>query len=197
MDRCQLYSSNSWDLLQFSVLMILSRSFERFEKSSTHIAFMGYFYSFIFTRVFVLFSKLGLSLAWHTDILLILPDFQPCLDVVCSTYFQPGSDVNPGPLLRQWCARHCGIAALCQQRQLRGGEALSAVEMCPVSGVHFITWDSISWLKDDSPRTIRIWSSDLLELNRTGAEWNWKLVGTSAKGCSNSTRTWYCFGGVF
>lgn len=44
---------------------------------------------------------------------------------------QPGSHINPGPLLRQWCARHCGLAALCQQRQLRGGEARSiGVDMC-------------------------------------------------------------------
>lgn len=46
------------------------------------------------------------------------------------------------------------------------------------ASVHFSTWDS-GWLKDDSPRTMGIWSSGLPELNRTGTEWNWKLVGTS------------------
>ena len=61
MDLCQLYSSNSWDLLQFSVLW---RDLKK--KSSTHMAFMGYFYSFIFMRVLCFFSKLDLYLARHT-----------------------------------------------------------------------------------------------------------------------------------
>lgn len=170
MDLCQLYSSNSWDLLQFFVLMILSRALKK--KSSTHMAFMGYFYSFIFMRVLCFFSKLDLYLARHT---VDSPGFPTLLGCCLQHIIQPGSDVNPGPLLRQWCARHCGLAALCQQRQLRGGEARSIG--FPMS-THFITWDS-GWLKDDSPRTMGIWSSGLPELNRTGTEWNWKLVGTS------------------
>ena len=159
--------------LRSSPILCVDDTFKSFEKkSSTHMAFMGYFYSFIFMRVLCFFSKLDLYLARHT---VDSPGFPTLLGCCLQHIIQPGSDVNPGPLLRQWCARHCGLAALCQQRQLRGGEARSIG--FPMS-THFITWDS-GWLKDDSPRTMGIWSSGLPELNRTGTEWNWKLVGTS------------------
>lgn len=135
------------------------------KKTSTHMAFMAYFYSFIFHESFVLvFFFKAWPLARHT------------VD-------SPGF---PTLLARQWRQSWTFVAAVvckalwpCGTMPAMPASWWGSTEhRCRHMSTHFSTWDS-GWLKDDSPRTMGIWSSGLPELNRTGTEWNWKLVGTS------------------
>ena len=190
MDLCQLYSSNSWDLLQFFVLMILSRALKKKVPPIWHswvISIASYSWEFrgVFFKAWPLFSLTYCWFSWISNLAWMLfaaHNFSQAvtsiLDLCC------GSGVQGIVALRHYASNASFVVG-------KHGASVSQCRHISSPGIQ-VDWKMIH------PEQ---WGFDLLvyqnwivlELNGTGN----LLEQVSAKGCSNSTRRpWYCFGGV-